>query len=255
MTLAAYQQALADLISSPQRCLAARADPQSALSGYALSELERWRVASIVQQAGMSTNCSLYRSNRVTPIYTLLHFSCLALGDELEVELNGYWESVEFSDLQFQLEIARFAQFLKRRVEQGAVRLPWLPALLDFELARNELRFLPRRRLLATLSQNAGSHGGAPARDAVKLSPLVRLSRFPCDAPALLTALAAGLRGVIVKPAESYLLSSVLRDAAPEVLPIEAKWGRHLMLLRDTAIFPGSDSALAELVAMGLVVA
>src|SRR5262245_58707380 len=121
MSLAEFQLAMTDLIASPERCLDARWDPVGALARYELTARERRRVIDTGLQKGMSTNRALYRSHRVTPIYTSLHLSCLALGSQLEAELDEYWKSAEFSDRRFRLEIERFAHFLKRRVENGAL--------------------------------------------------------------------------------------------------------------------------------------
>jgi hypothetical protein len=250
MSLAGFQLALADLISSPDRCLAARAQPDAVLSGYDLNARERRRIAEVVRQRGMSTNCSLYRSNRVTPIYTLLHFSCLALGTRLEAELNAYWRSVEFSDLQFQLEIERFARFLERRVADGALPEHWLPSLLNFELASNALRFAPRRQLLAEQLENAGSALDAP----LHLSPLVRLVRFSCDASALFDSLSrAGALQVTLPKGESYLLLSVLRNAVPEVIFLDPAVGSALLRLRCGDGLVECAEVRASLVEMGVV--
>jgi len=107
MTLAAFQQALCDLIASPDLSLAARAGTADVFGRYDLSDRERVRLVQIVWQAGMSTNCTLYRSNRVTPIYTLLHHTCFILGDRFKHELDDYWEATELRDLEFKREIER----------------------------------------------------------------------------------------------------------------------------------------------------
>jgi len=93
MSVASFQQALCDLIASPRLCLALRANPQDTLAGYQLSARERTRLMEVVWQRGMSTNCTLYRSNRVTPIYTLLNFTCRALGDQLAAVLDEFWDA------------------------------------------------------------------------------------------------------------------------------------------------------------------
>ena len=68
MSIAAFQQALCDLIASPRLCRELRAAPDGVLAHYELTERERTRLMQAVRQPGMSTNCTLYRSNRVTPI-------------------------------------------------------------------------------------------------------------------------------------------------------------------------------------------
>jgi hypothetical protein len=83
MSVASFQQALCDLIASPRLCLALRAAPEEVLENYELSARERARLCEAVWQRGMSTNCSLYRANRVTPLYMLLTYTCRSLGDQL----------------------------------------------------------------------------------------------------------------------------------------------------------------------------
>jgi hypothetical protein len=66
MTMAAFQRAYADLAASPKLCLATRADPERALSGYDLDAREQARLAKAVWQPGMDANCTLYRATRIT---------------------------------------------------------------------------------------------------------------------------------------------------------------------------------------------
>jgi hypothetical protein len=51
---------------------------------------ERKRL-EVVWQRGMSTNCTLCRSNRITPIYTLLNYMCLPLGDQFGPLIDQFW--------------------------------------------------------------------------------------------------------------------------------------------------------------------
>src|SRR5262249_28404125 len=70
MTLLGYQQALCDMVASPALCVRVRKDPTSALSSYDISPKERGRLSAVAHQRGMSTNCTLHRLNRMTPIYS-----------------------------------------------------------------------------------------------------------------------------------------------------------------------------------------
>ena len=172
MALAAFQQALCELIASPETCLSVRADPAVFLSRYDLSDRERERLQQIVWQPGMSTSCTLYRSNRVTPVFTLLHNTCVLLGDSLKEELEEYWRRTELRNLEFKLEIERFAEYLRQRVAEGAINDPLLEEVLEFELVVNELRFAPRQAV----------------------HPPARLLRFSYDMGEVLSALAQGHR-------------------------------------------------------------
>ena len=95
-------------IASPQLCLAMRSNPPSVLAGYDLTPREKRRLVAVVNQRGMSTNCTLYRANRLTAIYTLLPLTCVVLGKHLKTELDLYWETHPSRDLQFKQECERF---------------------------------------------------------------------------------------------------------------------------------------------------
>lgn len=250
MSLAEFQLAMMDLIASPERCLDARWDPVRALARYDLTARERRRVIDAVRQKGMATNCALYRSQRVTPIYTSLHLSCLALANRLETELDEYWRSEEFSDRRFRLEIERFAHFLKRRVAGGALPVACLPELLDFELASNDLRLLPRRRLLAETAGLAASTRDAPAR----VHPLVRVARFSYDTRSLFAAIAHGDPCDTLPRQESFVVLSVQNDPSPQVLPLERELGAALWELQQAGEFRGGDALFASLAQGRLVI-
>jgi hypothetical protein len=202
MTLPAFQRALCELIASPELCLAVRADGAEFFSRYDLSQRERERLRDVVWQRGMSTNCTLYRSNRVTPIYTLLHYTCVVLGERLKDTLDAYWASTDLRDLQFRSEIDRFARFLRGRIANGALADPYLEETLAFELAVNELRFAPRRAILGSVV----GEGGDRAAD---LQPLTRIVCFRHDPHVVLQELAQGRVPRGLPEAETYLLLSM----------------------------------------------
>jgi hypothetical protein len=191
------------------------------------------------------------RLDRSSPIHALLPYSCLALGGRLDGELSTFWKSVGFADLAFEAVIERFAHFLKRRVENGTVRIYFLPELLDFELAMRELRFLPRGPYLF----EAGPEAGGPREPQVlvqrgahlELHPLMRVSRFPCDALALFETLAHDdCIDCNVRSHETFLLLSVLRDPVPEVLHVPPAVGRKLWALQCVGTFGGSEADVAS---------
>jgi hypothetical protein len=188
MSLASFQRALCDVIASPSLCLAVRADPGATLNCYELSELERKRLAAIVWQRGMSTSCSLYRSNRITPIYTLLQLTCLSLGGQFPTLIDQFWETTNYQDAQFMSEVERFAAFLRQRIAEGIVASPFASELLSLELAKHALGFAPRKELLRKLALAPPLDADAPCR----LHPLARLIRFRHDPAVLLRGVASG---------------------------------------------------------------
>ncbi len=247
MTLAAFQQALCELIRSPEACLDVRAGGAGFLGGYELSPRERARLEDIVWQRGMSTNCTLHRMNRVTPIYTLLHYTCLVLGDALQDTLEDYWAASALHDLEFKHEIHRFARFLRDRVERAASADPFVLEVLEFEIAVNELRFAPRRDILAGLQRRGGD-----ARDTPGIHPLMRVVRFRHDPAALLASLAGGTVPRELPEVESFLLLSRL-DEELSATPLEMPLAQALRdLQREPRLVP--DEALDGLIAAGVVV-
>ena len=170
MTAADYQRALADCVASPELCLAVRDDPEAALASYDLGDRERRRLAAMVHQPGMSTNCTLYRLNRATPIGTLLPLTCELLGDRFAGLLDGFWRASP-TDMQFRNEIEAFGDHLRGLVRDGRLDEPYLADVLAFELARVALQFRP-------------DGGGDPVAEV----------RFRHDPAPILTALAEGRR-------------------------------------------------------------
>ncbi len=185
------------------------------------------------------------RLDRSSPIHSLLPYTCLALGGRLDGELDSFWQSVGFADLGVSVVIERFAHFLKRRVENGTLRIYYLPELLDFELAAHELRFTARRPYLdeddprepRVLVQRGAQ---------LALHPLMRVSRFPCDAEALFETLAHGdCIDCNVRSRETFLLLSVLRDGDPQVVHVPPALGRKLWALQCVGRFGGSEADVA----------
>ena len=119
MSLTDFQRAFADLISSPERCLAARADSHSAFASYDLTEREQYRLNMMVHDRAMSINCTLYRVNRLTPVYSVLPLTCAFLGDRLLYELKSFWESFDDASLQYRREAWRFGHWLQKRIASG----------------------------------------------------------------------------------------------------------------------------------------
>lgn len=248
MSLHGFQRALCDLIASPELCVAARRAPEEALARFDLTARERRRLAAMVRQPGMSVNCTLYRVNRMTPLYSLLPRSCLALGDRLADEAAEFWRAGG-TDLQFGPEIVRFAAFLRERLDAGQLASPYLAELLDFELALHELRLAPRRRLLGELA--AGASGRA-----WRVSPLVRVVRFSHEPAALLGALAEGrVPDESDAPGGDFHLLLDATGPALELRPLDGHFGAALAEAAAGAGRPPEESDVARaLVEAGLLV-
>jgi hypothetical protein len=120
---------------------------------------------------------------------TLCRRTCLALGSQFGILIDQFWDVKGYRDGQFKSEVERFGIFLRQRVTTGAIVSPFVGELLDFELARNELEFTPRKQILRAIA-----HLGPPKADTpCRLHPLARLVRFRHDPRVLLRAAANGI--------------------------------------------------------------
>lgn len=144
MALRDFQRAFADLASSPARCLAARENPERALASYDLTDVERRRLEAMVRDHAMSVNCTLYRVNRLTPIYSVLPLTCSYLGDRLSPELDAFWASFDDATLQYGKEARRFGNWLLSRIAAGQIAGGPIEDAIRFELAAFEVRTATR---------------------------------------------------------------------------------------------------------------
>ena len=216
MSMASFQQALCDLIASPRLCLALRAAPEAVLAKYELSTREQARLREAVWQRGMSTSCSLYRANRLTPIYMELTYTCRSLGDQFRALLDEFWDAEIYRDAQFPREVERFAAFLRKRIADRVVSNPFTAELLEFELALHALKFAPRQRLLRDME-------GLPAPDPdtpCRLHPLARLVRFRHDPAPLLNAAARDVIAAAKIPPQETLIAVSLANGDVSVIQL-----------------------------------
>jgi hypothetical protein len=247
VSLAEFQRALCDLIASPELCLVVRADPAAGLVPYDLTEREIRRLDSVVRQRGMSTNCTLYRVNRVTPIYSILPMTCELLGERLLPVITDFWQA-RATDLQTQHEVDLFAEDLRARLGDGRLVDPYLGEVLSFEQTANTLRFLARNATRRDLEL-------APPTLPTP-HPLVRVTHFDHDPMRLLEPLADHRSPpAALAVGEHYLLVDARVDYSADlaVVPLEPALGRALLALERNDIVP-RDEELARLVAAGLVV-
>jgi len=120
--LADFQQAMADLIASPQRCQQLReaADSTVLLADYRLTRRERDRLVAIAAHPGMSANCTVYRSNRLTPLVLNLPDTCAALGPRLRDTVDRFWAAHPTDNfVHFLIESNRFATYLEDNPPAG----------------------------------------------------------------------------------------------------------------------------------------
>jgi hypothetical protein len=138
-----FQLAFADLIASPELCENALQNEAAFFSSYQLSEKEKLRLHSVLRQKGMNTCCSLYRMNRITPLYMQLTNTALILGDLFVKIVKDFWKYYTKSSLQFKEEVLAFGYYLLEQIETGKIKIPYLKEVLHLEIAINELNYMP----------------------------------------------------------------------------------------------------------------
>lgn len=128
------------LIASPALCRQVLHLGAGAFADFDLSPRELSRLVAVVrQQKGMSACCTLYRMNRITPLYGQLSNTCALLGDRLAPLVEEFWLYVRDTTLQFKHEVLAFGDFLLRQ----PLDIPYLRDVLSLELAMNELSYAP----------------------------------------------------------------------------------------------------------------
>jgi hypothetical protein len=175
MSMQGFQKALCDLVASPDLCILLRESPEEVLARYELTARDRRRLVDVVQQRGMAVNCSLYRANRLSPIYNLMPHTCFLLGDALMDEATEFWKDFEETRIQFNEEVEKFGDFLRRRIELGLLQGTVLAEVLEYELALNELRYSQRLEILSHLQHREAAFDQSSR---IGLHPLVRILLF-----------------------------------------------------------------------------
>lgn len=251
MTMAAFQRAMCDLIASPELCVKLVQAPEEVLGRYDLSDRDRRRLLEVVQQPGMLVNCSLYRANRLSPIYNLIPHTCFVLGAALLSEATEFWEGYRETRLQFHEEVQQFGDFLQRRLEMGLLQNPLLAEVLEYELALNEFRYTPRLEVLARLEQNTTVAGESKR---VQLHPLIRVLLFTHEPKRLLEFLDER-RPLPYELAEGeFWLLLDGKGEEVEIKLIDAGVGRLLKAIEAETALSLSTDDVAALSEAGLIV-
>lgn len=166
---------MCDLVASPDLCMLLVESPQEVLERYDLSDRDRRRLVEVVQQPGMFVNCSLYRANRLSPLYNLMPHTCFLLNDALLDEATEFWKDFDESRLQYNEEVEKFGDFLRRRIDLDFLKDPMLAEVLEYELALNQFRYAPRLEVLSRLEVR---NPIARENNLIRLHPLVRVLLF-----------------------------------------------------------------------------
>lgn len=131
--LVEFQQALADMVASPEFCRQVRVSPLLLHERYTLSEREFERLIKMVNHKAMALNCMLYRANRLAPLAMNLHEFCTLLGARLGPLLSEYALLYPNTNVHFYLECDRFCQFVRTKLREGYDLEPEARAALEEE--------------------------------------------------------------------------------------------------------------------------
>jgi hypothetical protein len=217
---------------------------------FDLSEREKNRLMEVVWQKGMSVSCSIYRSNRITPLYTMLNSSCLLLRDRLKREVDEYWANSEAPDLQFKPEIERFARFLKGRIAAGVITNPYLDEVIDFELAVNALQFISRQRILAQIEEARAREESGP----LQLNPLIRVVRFRHEPFKLLDRLGQEQMPLDEEATGEFYVVVDAGEEQIQLKQLDAELGNVLLRIQVGGVCVQHSPEVMELARAGLLV-
>jgi hypothetical protein len=251
MSLAGFQRAMVDLAASAPLRARVREEGAEALSAYALTEVERRRLLSAVDQRGMTVNGMLYRSNRLAPINSQLPYSLMLIGPRLRETMDAYWAENPRFERNAPLEVRRFGAFVRRRMDEGALDEALLGDVLAWERAVYELALLPPERTRADVAEAV--RRARPDRP-LRPHPLVEVCAFRVDPAALLPHLFAKRRPPYddVRPGDHHLLVD-FRGPDRQFLILAPEVAAAFRVLRDGGWLDPGDAAV--LINLGLAIA
>lgn len=203
MSLKSFQLALADIIANPRTGKAYLNEPALLDQKYTLTETERSRLLYMLQQKGMRINYMLYQTNRMTPLSIFMPYTLKILRPQLLGIVQEFWVAYPKTPFQFKEELGLFSSFLKTKISQGLLDVPYLEDLILLEDSLNDIRF-------------GNGAGIATAGDTLyTLHPAVRVIHPEYD-PALLTEVmvtynAAAPMPVIPPAASPFLMKYISR--------------------------------------------
>lgn len=186
MSLVEFQRAMARMAASPDLCRSVMDDAPAALAEYELTPREVERLASAAGQRGMRMNCMLYRNGRLSPLVSQLPGTFHLLGYGLRAVAEGFWAENPRVPRGVPGEMRRFAAFVRRRIDEGALTEPLLREVLDWEMETYEIALLPPERTLAAV---ADARARARADAPLSPHPLVGVARFSREPFAVFRAL------------------------------------------------------------------
>lgn len=246
MSMLGFQRALSKLVMSPPFRMSVAESPEEALAGIDLSDLERKRIEALARDPRMKTGTMIHRSFRLSMLSRTLPRTCTALGSEgIRDWVHAYWQEQLPRSLLYIREGIRFAHWALARMREQGIDNPFLPEVLEAELALLELS----RQELWSQEPEAIADGKP------RLHPHCRIARFRHDPDLLLSELGAGRVPEDLLEGEHYLLVRSTEPGQVEMSTIIPEAGRVLLVCAgDGSVEEVEAEMVQELVEDGYLV-
>lgn len=203
MSLLGFQQALSQLVMSPEFCSKVLTDPERALSAFDLTPLEHQRLAVLAQSPGLGIGTMIHRSFRLSMLVSTLPKTCTLLEfQDLKQTVHAYWHTQPPRNFYYEQEAARFGEFVLAQLKLGSIQSEFLEEILRFELAVLSLIKVTPEQIPVRDSFGYS----APENYFPYLNPLYRIVFFRHEPETLLRSLGEGRMPEHVPRGNYYLL-------------------------------------------------
>jgi hypothetical protein len=132
MSLSSFQRAVVEMTLAPRHAQRLINDDLRVADAYDLTDREVRRLRGIVEQPGMSVNCTIARGNRFEVIGDLFPMTCVLLEPVLRELLEELWEDFP-SGYQLAGEDAAFVSNVRQKIAGGELRIEYLDEIFTYE--------------------------------------------------------------------------------------------------------------------------
>ena len=147
MSVAGFQQALAELVLSPPAVRRLAAGDEGGLSAFELTDRECSRLRAVARQPGIWLCCSLARANRFEAIADAFPMTCVILEPVLKNLLDELWSANVPNNYRFDGEERLFAARVETELGAGRLAHEYLEEVFHYESACWDLAQAVRHRL------------------------------------------------------------------------------------------------------------
>lgn len=234
-----FQVALAKIISDPALCRHYRQEPGKLLQDYELTTIEHGRLVHMISQDRMKVNSMLYQMNRFTPLVNFMPYTVKMLDNTIEEIVREFWSIYDQSPFQFMTELGLFISFIRQKISEQAIRVPYLADMLTFEEAFADIRF---RNMEYAVPNDASTQWS--------LHPSARVIHMQHDLIALLDAVVDAAPGALlpeIEPEDGYYILKYINDIELTGIPEEVA---HYFTMNYP---PDSEDLLLSLQAKGFI--